>query len=201
VTAAAVLREARAAGISIEAEGEHLRIRGRGKPPEEILRRLREHRDEILEVLRREAVTPSITVAEDIVELARMPTEALSAVVRGLCVLPGVRVANAEPLPNLPQGVKAAVYFRRRDGALTLERIIGCPDGPSAEVPVEAPVEPIQWPGEAFAVVTWFERALAGGRLPAEPSLDAARRVVDSGRWYRSLSRDVQAGARARARV
>src|SRR5206468_2383627 len=100
-----------------------------------------------------------VIVAEDVMQLASLPREGLLATVRGLCAFPGARVASVEPLPDLPEGAKGAVYFTRRDGSLTLERVIGAPDDPSAEAPTEAPVEPVRWSRKSAALVTWFERA------------------------------------------
>jgi hypothetical protein len=225
------------------------RVRFDGRPRDDLRRRLREQRDEILEELRREAAaTPNVIqpadgvvrsksesalsyipslgreiwmasdaaeadrlcqeltaegddrpviIADDIVKLGHLPREGLLAALRALCAFPGARAARAERLPDLPEGVKA-VFFRRRDGALTLERVIGDPDGPSAEASVEAPVESVQWSGKAFALVTWFERALAAGRLPTEPfQLDTVQHVVNPDPWYRSLEQDIAAGPRA----
>jgi hypothetical protein len=235
---------ARDLGVHLAAEGG--KLAAYGQLSDDLRSLIREHRDEILEELRREAATtpnviqpadgvarsksesalvyvPSlgrelwissdpdeaarlrpelaaddvdrpVVIADDIVKLASLPTEGLLAAVRGLCAFPGARAVSVERLPDLPDG---AVYFTRRDGSLRLERVIGDPDDPSAEAPTEAPVELVRWSRKLGALVTWFERALADGRLPAEPfQLDAGGRVADPKRWYRSLEQDIAAGAR-----
>ena len=50
--AAEILRDAADRGVELVADGDHVRVRFRGAPPDDLLDRLREHRDAVLAALR-----------------------------------------------------------------------------------------------------------------------------------------------------
>jgi hypothetical protein len=109
-----LIREAQAAGLTIDVIGGRVRLRGKGTPPEALVQRVREHRGEVLEFFRGAAST----AAEPI---DAMPAQLATAVALALSVIPGSQITTvATKLPSLAAGEPFTAFLEFGDG--TVER-------------------------------------------------------------------------------
>jgi hypothetical protein len=112
MTVETLLLEAQAAGITIEVAGEQLRLRGCVQPPEDLIRRLRQHLSELIGSLRGAQPTQCTGISA-------IPQALPAAAGRVMNLIPGSTIATAIPkLPPLGEGESCAIYLSFEDGGV-----------------------------------------------------------------------------------